>query len=203
MNFRGSRVLLSLLVLVVAGCGDSSLNGKDVSHLMPALEFQLTDQTGKAVDERVFAGRPVAIYFGFTHCPDVCPMTLAKLAAASRALPEPLRESLQLAFVSVDPARDTPQRLTDYTAAFSDRMLGLTGTQQQLQDLTRRYRVTYGYAEPDAEGQYEVSHSSAVWVFNRELEAELMLFDDLDIAQMADDLQRVLTQADEGVGAQG
>ena len=134
----------------------------------------------------------MAIYFGFTHCPDVCPMTLAKLAAAARRLPPEQRERLQLAFVSVDPDRDVPARLSEYTAAFSDGMLGLTGNQQQLQALTRRYRITYGYEEPDADGNYEVSHSSAIFVFNDALEAELMLLDSMLIDEMKADLERLL-----------
>jgi len=191
----GPRILAALvLAAVLAGCGDRSYHGKDISHLMPPLRFELIDERGRSVTEQVFAGRPVALYFGFSHCPDVCPMTLAKLAAAARRLPEAGRERLQLAFISVDPSRDGPRQLADYTAAFSDRMLGLTGNQQQLKALTRRYRVTYGYDEPDADGSYAVSHSSAVWVFDADGEAALMLFDDLTIEQMAADLQRVVAR---------
>ncbi|MFU8878344.1 MAG: SCO family protein, partial [Wenzhouxiangellaceae bacterium] len=151
---RSILILASLLLL--AACGDRSWHGKDISHLMPRLEFELLSEHGQPVTEEIFAGRPLAIYFGFTHCPDICPMTLAKLAAAARRLPEDQRERLQLAFISVDPERDGPERLAEYTAAFSDRMLGLTGTQRQLQALTRRYRVTYGYEPPDEDGNYEV-----------------------------------------------
>lgn len=187
----------ALLVLgvtaLLVGCGDRSWNGKDISHLMPALEFELSDETGAEVDQSVFEGRPVAIYFGFTHCPDVCPTTLAKLVAAARRLPPEQRDRLQLAFVSVDPERDTPQRLAEYTGAFSDALLGLSGSQRQLQALTRRYRITYGYEVPDADGNYEVSHSSAIFVFNERLEAELMLLDSLQIDEMTADLERLLS----------
>ncbi|MBS3743825.1 MAG: SCO family protein [Wenzhouxiangellaceae bacterium] len=159
---------------------------------MPELEFELIDENGDPVTEEVFAGEPVAMYFGFTHCPDICPTTLARLAAAARRLPESIGKNLQLAFVSVDPARDDPDQLERYTDAFSDRMLGLTGTQKQLRALTRRYRVTFGYEEPDADGSYEVSHSSAILVFDAELEPRLMLLDDLNVAQIAEDLERLL-----------
>jgi len=182
---------LVALALLLGGCGDGSWNGKDISHLMPPLAFELIDERGEPVTEAVFRGRPVALYFGFSHCPDICPMTLAKLTAAARRLPEASRDRLQLAFISVDPARDGPAQLARYTDAFSEGMLGLTGSQSQLQDLTRRYRVTYGYEEPRADGQYDVSHSSAVWVFNAELDAELMLFDDMSIDAMAEDLARI------------
>lgn len=183
---------LALLALLLGGCGDAGWNGKDISHLMPSLAFELTDERGDPVTEEVFRGRPVALYFGFSHCPDICPMTLAKLTAAARKLPEARRDRLQLAFISVDPARDGPEQLARYTEAFSDRMLGLTGSQAQLRDLTRRYRVTYGYEEPRPDGEYDVSHSSAIWVFNADLGAELMLFDDMSIDAMAEDLARVV-----------
>jgi len=188
------RIIATIaLVLLAAGCDDEGWHGKNITGLMPELEFRLTDENGNRVSEDVFAGRPVAMYFGFTHCPDICPTTLARLAAATRRLPEPISQDLQLAFVSVDPARDGPEQLDKYTGAFSDRMLGLTGTQKQLQALTRRYRITYGYDEPDANGDYEVSHSSAIFVFDAELEPRLMLLDSLDVPQMAEDLERLLT----------
>ena len=185
----GAAVVISL---VLAGCADEGWHGKNITGLMPELEFSLTNENGESVTEEVFAGRPVAMYFGFTHCPDICPTTLARLAAAARRLPAPAAEALQLAFVSVDPARDGPEELARYTAAFSDRMLGLTGTQKQLRALTRRYRVTYGYQEPDAGGNYEVSHSSAILVFDAELEPRLMLLDNLGVTEIAEDLERLL-----------
>jgi len=185
----------AVLALLLAGCGEEPWYGKEITGLMPELEFELTAETGETVTEEVFAGRPVAMYFGFTHCPDICPTTLARLTAAVRQLPEGLREELQLAFVSVDPGRDGPQALARYTDAFSDRMLGLTGTQKQLRQLTRRYRITYGYEEPDVNGDYEVSHSSAVFVFDGEGEPRLMLLDDLGVAEMAHDLELMLGRA--------
>jgi len=191
---RATLALTIALAALLAGCADEGWHGKNITGLMPELEFTLTDENGNAVTEDVFAGRPVAMYFGFTHCPDICPTTLARLAAATRRLPQSVSEDLQLAFVSVDPARDGPEQLDEYTGAFSDRMLGLTGTQKQLQALTRRYRITYGYDEPDANGDYEVSHSSAVFVFDAELEPRLMLLDTLEVPQMVEDLERLLTK---------
>ena len=81
-------LLLLLPLLFLSACGDSSWNGKDISGLMPELEFELTAETGERFTEQDFAGQPVAMYFGFTHCPDICPTTLARLVAAVRRLPE-------------------------------------------------------------------------------------------------------------------
>jgi protein SCO1/2 len=183
-------VLLSMLLL--AGCGEEPWYGKEITGLMPELEFELTAESGETVTEQIFAGRPVAMYFGFTNCPDICPTTLARLTAAVRRLPEELQAELQLAFVSVDPSRDGPDALARYTDAFSERMVGLTGTQRQLRDFTRRYRITYGYDEPDENGDYEVSHSSAVFVFDGEGDPRLMLLDSLGVAEMAHDLELLL-----------
>ncbi|NBB92644.1 MAG: SCO family protein [Gammaproteobacteria bacterium] len=186
--------LIAALLLGLTACGDESWHGKSIEGLMPELEFELTAESGETVTESVFAGRPVALYFGFTHCPDICPTTLARLVAAARRLPEPLREELQLAFVSVDPQRDGPRQLSDYTDAFSDRMVGLTGSQRQLKAFTRRYRTTYGYEEERSDGSYNVSHSSAIFVFDASGEPRLMLLDSLGVAEIAADLERLLSR---------
>jgi len=179
-------------LLALAGCAEEPWHGKDITGLMPRLAFELTAETGEVVTEDVFAGGPVAMYFGFTHCPDICPTTLARLVAATRRLPGDLHDDLQLGFVSVDPGRDDPRRLSAYTDAFSDRMTGLTGSQEQLRALTRRYRITYGYDEPNADGDYEVSHSSAVFVFDGDGNPRLMLLDRLSVGEMAHDLALLL-----------
>lgn len=194
MRLMRSLVVASLALVLLSACSDRSWHGKDVSWMWPPLEFELTSETGQQVTEELFAGQPVAIYFGFTHCPDICPTTLAKLSAAVRQLPEPMAGRIQTAFVSVDPARDTPERLADYTNAFDKRMVGLTGTQEQLTALTRRYRISYGYEEPRADGSYEVSHSSSIVVFDSRGDARLMMLDTLEVASIAADLERLLSE---------
>src|SRR5690625_3421345 len=191
--------LLAAVVLaaaLLAGCGEKGWHGTAVRATCLPWALVRTEEKGEQVTKDIFAGRPVAIYFGFTNCPDICPATLARLTAAARSLPEPMRDELQMAFVSIDPDRDTPDRLADYTSAFSDRMLGLTGTQKQLTAVTRRYRISYGYDEPRADGSYDVSHSSSVLVFGPDLKAQLMLLDSLTAVEMADDLQRLLASMD-------
>ncbi|MDT8408012.1 MAG: SCO family protein [Wenzhouxiangellaceae bacterium] len=192
MRRLANLLSLGAVAVALAGCGENPYHGKDISGLMPPLAFELIDETGEPVSEEIFAGRPVALYFGFSHCPDICPTTLARLTAAARRLPEPLRQRLQLGFVSVDPERDRPEQLDRYTAAFSERMIGLTGSQQQLKRLTRRYRVTYGYEQPRPDGSYDVSHSSAIFLFDAELQPRLMLLDDLTVDQLVHDMQLVL-----------
>ncbi len=170
---------LALVLAFLAGCSGQEWNSTDVSGVMPDLQFTLTSESGEEVTADEFSGQVSLVFFGFTHCPDVCPLTLANLASHLRALPDEEREQIQVLFVSVDPARDTPELLADYTSAFGPDFIGLTGTQAQLRELTRRYRVTYSYAEPDENGNYDVSHSSGVFAFNRDNEAVVLMRDNM------------------------
>ena len=123
--------------------------------------FTLTDQDGRPATERDYAGRYRIMYFGFTHCPDVCPTDLAVIGQALRRFEksDPARAArVTPIFVSVDPERDTPAVLKDYVAAFHPRLVGLTGTPPQLADMARRYGAYYGKEAPAA-GGYNVNHS--------------------------------------------
>ncbi len=178
-----------MLLAALAGCtSELDWHGKDISGLMPELTFELTDENGKQVTAADYAGNTVLMYFGFTYCPDICPTALAKLAAAVRRLPDAVQQRTLILFVSVDPDRDTSQQLQQYTDAFHPRMIGLTGTQKQLQQLTRRYRITYGYDEPDSDGNYNVSHSSAIFAFDRQHQVRLLQRDDLGVQQLTEDI---------------
>ncbi len=183
-------------LVILAGCTDSSQNwnGKDISGLMPDLEFQLVNDEGKPVSQEKSAGQIRLLFFGFTSCPDVCPTTLQKVSQASRGLPDPIQEDVQTLFVSVDPKRDTPERLQEYVRFFGDRIEGLTGTEPQLRELAKRYRTTFGYDEPDAEGNYNVSHSSAVYVFDRDGAARLLIRPDTSASKISEDLQLLATE---------
>jgi protein SCO1 len=124
--------------------------------------FSLTNQEGRQVTERDFAGKYRIMYFGFTHCPDVCPTDLAIIGQALRRFEgsEPARAARVVpVFVSVDPERDTPAVLREYVAAFHPRLVGLTGTERQVAEMVRRYGA-YGAKEaPGAGGGYNVNHS--------------------------------------------
>lgn len=188
------QLIQILLLASLVGCGTGhDWHGKDISGLMPDLAFTLTDEHGDEVTAADYSGNNILIYFGFTQCPDICPTALAKLAAAMRKLPEAVQQRTVILFVSVDPDRDTPAQLREYTAAFHPRMIGLTGSQQQLQTLTRRYRITYGYDEPDSAGQYNVSHSSAIFAFDRAQQVRLLLRDDLGVEQLYADILQLDT----------
>jgi protein SCO1/2 len=179
------RMAALLLALVLAGCSKPGWHMTDITDGMPRLNFHMTTN-GKPVTAQDFRGKVVALYFGYTHCPDVCPATLANLTDMAGKLHSP---ELRILFVSVDPDRDTDQVLSDYAKAFSPQVVGLRGTANELADLARTYRVAY---EVKRGPPYEVMHSNAVFFFDRDGRARLVTTDTTDTAAMAEDVKRLL-----------
>lgn len=173
---RVARIAGLVLVLLTAVSGCSSPQKWDLTNItgvMPQLKFTLTDQDGKTLQASDLRGKIPVLYFGYTNCPDICPTTLATLAQALRKLGAEAN-AVRILFVSVDPARDTTAVLKSYVQAFGPQFIGLRGDQKELRYLTKRYRVTYGLGKADAHGNYEVSHSSAVFVFDRKGDVRLL-----------------------------
>ncbi len=125
--------------------------------------FSLVDQSGRAVTERDFAGQWLLLYFGYTYCPDVCPTELGTIAAAMDSL-GPLGEKVVPAMVTIDPQRDTPAQLAEYVTRFHPRMLGLTGSPEQVAEAARRYRVYFARVNRADAGDYLMDHSSFVYL---------------------------------------
>jgi protein SCO1/2 len=125
--------------------------------------FSLVDHTGRAVTEADFSGRFLLVYFGFTYCPDVCPTELGTIAAALDALGEQ-GERVTPVFITVDPERDTVEAMADYVSRFHPRMVGLTGTPQQVAAAARAYRVFYAKVNRPEMTQYLVDHSSFIYL---------------------------------------
>ena len=179
-------------VLLLSGCEqDTPWKLRDISGLMPDLQFTLVDSNGKQVDANRFRGKVVLLYFGYTHCPDVCPTTLAKLAKAVATLGADA-DRVRVLFVSVDPRRDVPARLGDYARYFGPQVVGVSGREKDLRALTKRYRVTYGLDKPDPEGNYEVAHSSAVFIFDAKGKVRLLATSQDSGDAIAADLQRMV-----------
>lgn len=123
--------------------------------------FSLTDQTGKPVTDQTYKGKWLLVFFGFTYCPDVCPTALNQVAQVMDQL-GPLADQVQPLFITVDPARDTPAVLAQYTAAFGPRIVGLTGTPEQIAAAAKAYRVYY--AKVDQGSDYTMDHSAILYV---------------------------------------
>jgi protein SCO1/2 len=131
--------------------------------------FELTDQFGRPFGPERLRGRWSLMFFGFTHCPDICPSSLYDLQRLSAGLAERGEPEHQVVFVSVDPERDTPARLKDYTAYFDPDFIAVTGPHEQLLPLTRKLGIAYRIEDhaPDAAG-YNVDHSASVLLMDPE-----------------------------------
>lgn len=128
----------------------------------------LLDQDGKAFHLDQLQGRWSVLFFGFTNCPDICPNTLALLNAVNETLLSEQRDTLQMVLVSVDPRRDTPEKLRAYVRYFDESMLGVTGSEASLQSLTSALYLPYQVGEPDDRGNYTVDHSASLVLVNPE-----------------------------------
>jgi len=195
-----SAVLLSLVLL--AGAPARAWNSTDMTGALPALKFTMTRASdGKSVTAADFKGKIVLLYFGYTFCPDVCPTTLMNITDMLKHIGKQA-DDVRVLFVTVDPNRDTLAVLKQYTSSFAPQVVGLRGTRDQLETLAKRYRVAYSVT-PASEGHpYEVTHSSAVYVFNRDGAVKL-LFTGLTaqgsrLAPMTDDLRQMV--AGDGAG---
>ncbi|MEP3048699.1 MAG: SCO family protein [Roseibium sp.] len=128
--------------------------------------FELVNGKGETVTDKTFAGKPTAMFFGFTFCPDVCPTTLSELQGWMEAL-GPDADRLNYAFVTVDPERDTPDVIQDYVWAFDERITPLTGSRDQVDAMMKTYRV-YAKRVPLDDGDYTMDHSAAVYLMNED-----------------------------------
>jgi protein SCO1/2 len=170
-----SRALLAFaLPLTLIACSPAA----DKSAAEPPLAgatiggpFTLTDSEGKTVHWSDFAGKYRIVYFGYTYCPDVCPTEMQHLAQGFAAYKKDhprLAAQIVPMFISVDPERDTPEVVGEFTHAFSDDLLGLTGTPEQVAQAAKAFLIAVEKSEPNAEGGYLVNHSTQAYLMGRE-----------------------------------
>ena len=127
--------------------------------------FSLVDQHGKPVTERDYLGKPTLLFFGFTHCPDVCPTTLFELTTRLKDL-GPEADRLNVVFVSVDPQRDTPEQLALYLSSFDPHITGLSGSEDNVAAAMKAYRV-FARKVPLKDGDYTMDHTASVYMLNK------------------------------------
>ncbi len=157
--------LLSLSACDQAQKPKVSFNNTDVTGLEYAKGFALTDQNGQRRTLEDFRGKLVFVFFGFTHCPDVCPTTLAEMAGIMKAL-GPESERLQVVFITLDPERDTPELLASFVPAFHPSFLGLTGDQATIDKVAKDFKV-FAQKVPGKDGKsYTIDHTAGSYVFD-------------------------------------
>ncbi len=165
------KKLLWLLALVIAGAGSwFLLSGRGVESPYPGMGGDFTLQSAQGpVSLSDFRGKVVLIYFGYTSCPDICPTSLGALSAALKRLSPQEIERIQPIFISVDPERDTPQKMVEYVHYFHPKMIGLTGSLEQLKEIAGRYGAYFRKAEVEGSTLgYAVDHSSVIYIVNEQ-----------------------------------
>ncbi len=182
-----------LLCLLLVACGQPAWHATEVSGKLPPLGFTLTDTRGNTRHGEDFRGRITLLFTGFTHCPDICPATLAYLATVLQGI-EDSQERIQVLFVSLDPERDDPETLEQYVRRFGPWFVGLTGTKAQLQELTRRYFLVFQKQAPTSWGEYQVLHSSQILIFDRQGNARLLARADTAPEGLQADLRYLLQE---------
>jgi protein SCO1/2 len=153
----GSLTVIAAIVMIIPrhSTQSSSVGGP----------FTLTDQNGKTVTDANFKGEPFLVFFGFTHCPDVCPTTLYEMSEVLKRLGPDAQKTAAL-FVTVDPERDTPEKMKQYVSSFHPRIFGLTGTQAQIDAIKKEYRV-YSKKVPTKDGDYTMDHTAVVYLMDK------------------------------------
>jgi len=156
--------------------------------------FTLVDQHGKTVTDRDFRGRHMLVFFGFTHCPDICPAELQVIAASLDEL-GPKAEEVVPIFVTLDPERDTPEVMADYVKNFGSRFVGLTGSPEAIAEAAKAYRVAFSkFENKDAVGDdnYSIDHSAFVYLMGRDGEYITHFNYGAPAAKMTESLRRYL-----------
>ena len=166
-----SLVIALVGLLGIAGMLIYDMRTRDTGGLSEPLAsiggpFILTGTDGQPFDIASLAGKPFVVFFGFTHCPEVCPTTLNDLTLAFNALGEKARD-LRAVFVTVDPERDRPEVLKEYLSSFDARILALTGSVDDIAKVAKLYRVYYA-KQPTSDGSYTMDHTSLVYLMNRD-----------------------------------
>lgn len=191
LRFRLPLACLAFAALAACGRAPANWQLTDIRGHLPDLQFALTADDGRAVTAADYRGKADLLYFGYTHCPDVCPLTLTHLHVALQRLGK-AADGVRVLFVSVDPARDTPQALHKYVAAFDPHVTGLTGTPAQIEALAKRYRVAFNREAPKSGGGYDVSHSSGIYIFDRDGRARLLATSADSVDAIVHDLHALL-----------
>ena len=194
---HGWLTLLAVLILLTASaCSKESahfqstdITGADFAH-----DFALADASGQLRHLADFKGKAVIVFFGYTHCPDICPNTLTKMAAAMNKLGEDAK-SVQLLFISLDPQRDKPEVLAKYVPAFYPTFLALYGDTKTTADTAKEFKVFYNRQEGSTPDTYTIDHSAGCYVYDPEGRLRLYFGAATTVDQIAADLKLLVSGA--------
>ena len=186
-----NALLLGALGFVLLGRSDAApFNGTAIEPPIPLRDFTLQSARG-AFSPGAQQGNLVVLFFGYTHCPDACPTTLAKLAEVRRRLPDDVARDVQVVLVTVDPARDTPDRLAQYVTQFDTSFTGVTGSRAEIEAIARTYGIHQAQAHGVSGEHGMIDHTTHTLVLDRAGALALLWSADVTAEQMAQDLKRL------------
>lgn len=189
---RAAAALFAVVAAAPAWSGATrTFNARPVSEVR-APEFSLRDADGEPRSAGDFLGRAVLMFFGFTHCPDVCPTELARLAEVMKVLGPEAAERVQVIFVTLDPQRDTAELLRDYVAAFSPDFIALRGSDADTAAMAKNFQVFYRRIEGSAPGRYTLEHSAYIHAIDPLGRLRLRIPPSLSPRQIAADVRALL-----------
>lgn len=170
----------------------TQFNTTDITGLDWGKDFALKDHNGKPRTLADFRGKAVVMFFGYTHCPDVCPTTMAEMSAVMKEL-GPLADRVQVLFVTIDPERDTAELLSKYVPAFDPRFLGLIGDKNETAKVANEFKIVYQKSPGKDPGSYTMDHTSASYVFDPQGRIRLYVRPGQGIGPLVHDLKLLLS----------
>ncbi|MDN5752297.1 MAG: SCO family protein [Nitrosospira sp.] len=165
---RFYAIVVWSMTLFLVGCGNAvkpTFLSTDITGADFGRDFELTDPTGETRSLADFKGKAIVLFFGYTHCPDMCPATMGQLAAAMQKLGKDAAR-VQVLFVTVDPERDTPAQLKQYLSAFNPSFLGLSGDAQATKDIANEFKVVYQKQAGQSPDHHTMDHSTGTYIFD-------------------------------------
>ena len=181
-----------LLSVALAGCkSDLKFQGSDISGTHLGQDLDMVDVTGQARTLADYKGKVLVVFFGFTHCPDVCPTAMAQLAQAMTLLKGDTSK-VQVMMITVDPERDTSALLGNYVKAFNPGFTGLTGTAAQLEKTAKSFKAYYKKVPGRTRDEYSMDHGSSFYILDQQGEARVLLRGDASAQVIAGDIQLLL-----------
>jgi protein SCO1 len=191
----GRTILLMITLSLLVACDANSVGkgfvATDITGADFSTSFALTDHTGKARTMADFKGKVVLLFFGFTHCPDVCPTTMLDLKNAMKLIGDQADE-VQVLFVTVDPERDTQAVLAKFVPSFDSRFIGLRGDMQQTAETVKNFKIYYAKVPGNSENDYSIDHSAGMYAFDKQGKARLYLGYGQKAEDIASDVQKLL-----------
>lgn len=187
---QGLKFLCVTLTLVLISCNpEKQWQLHEITGHLPDLHFSLMSDTGQPVTDQTYQGYLVMLFFGFTNCQAECPTTLFRLAKIVQRM-EANADSTRILFITLDPGHDTPEVLHRYLTAFdAGHAIGLTGNEAEIEALAKRYRVAFRPKKSDSD---DITHSAAVYIFDPQGHARLLVTPDDTIETVVDDLRYLL-----------